>query len=70
MATTQERLDRYYLLEEQITTKGQAYTADGLQMTRADLPGVAEMIEKLEAKVKAETAAAAGGGRLAYGRPG
>jgi hypothetical protein len=67
--TTREQLDELIAARTKILTTGQAYTADGLAMTRANLREITEEIARLEAMLQAE-ARAASGGFLGYGLPG
>ena len=67
--TTREQLDELIAARTKILTTGQAYTADGLVMTRANLRDITDEIARLEAMLAAETRAA-NGGMLGYGVPG
>lgn len=69
MATTSEQLAELTAARTKILTTGQAYTADGLAMTRADLRAINEEIARLEATLAAENRAASGG-VFGYGVPG
>ena len=68
--TTQEQLDELQTAKTLILTKGQAYTADGLQMTRANLSDLTKEIERLERKLAAESRSGFSGGGIGYGVPG
>lgn len=67
--TTQEQLDELQIAKTKILTQGQAYTADGLQMTRADLRTINEEIARLEKKLAIETRAGFAQGGIGYGVP-
>lgn len=67
--TTREQLDELIAARTKILTTGQAYTADGLAMTRANLRDITDEIARLEAMLAAETRAA-NGGMFGYGVPG
>lgn len=67
--TTQEALTELETARTLILTKGQAYTADGLQMTRADLGAITKEIERLERKLAQETRAGFAQGGIGYGVP-
>lgn len=68
--TTQELLDELQTAKTKILTGGQAYTADGLQMTRANLADITKEIERLERKLAQETRAGFASGGIGYGVPG
>lgn len=67
--TTQEQLDELQIAKTKILTQGQAYTADGLQMTRADLGALTKEIERLERKLAQETRAGFAHGGIGYAEP-
>jgi hypothetical protein len=67
--TTQEQLDELQAAKTRILTTGQAYTADGLQMTRANLSDITAEIARLERKLAQEARAGFSGGGLGYGVP-
>lgn len=67
--TTQEQLDELQTAKTRILTQGQAYTADGLQMTRADLGEITKEIERLERKLAQEKRAGFAQGGIGYGVP-
>lgn len=67
--TTQEQLDELQTAKTKILTHGQAYTADGLQMTRANLADITAEIARLERKLAIETRGGFAQGGLGYGVP-
>lgn len=67
--TTQEQLDELIAARTKILTTGQAYTSDGLAMTRANLRDLNEEIARLEGMRLAEQRTTSGGW-LGYGIPG
>lgn len=69
--TDQELLDFTRAAIAQITAHGQAYTIDGREMTRADLPTLHEQLRMFESRVNAAAGvSSANKSNLArFGRP-
>jgi len=67
--TTQEQLTELQTAKTKILTQGQAYTAEGLAMTRADLGTINEEIARLERKLVQETRGNFAQGAIGYAEP-
>lgn len=63
MATTAQRLAQVQAAIDKIETGGQAYTADGRQMSRGDLRTLYDQERRLKAELARETR----GGAIGFG---